>query len=113
MLIMEKHRRTIDGSRFMSTALYSVMACLLLGAEEKAPVGHLVMDGARAAPYLPREGDLVFFDDGHPVWTVLFLWAGTGPPLHMGIVVKQANGNFGVLEAGPDDTVWVTLQDLG
>src|SRR5262249_31944241 len=25
---------------------------------------------------------------------------------------KQANGTFGVLEAGPDDTVWVTLQDL-
>ena len=30
----------------------------------------------------------------------------------MGIVVKKADRSFAVLEAGPDDTVWVTLQDL-
>ena len=64
------------------------------------------------AAYAPREGDLVFFDDRNPVWTALFYWAGTGPPLHMGIVTKLSTGAMGVLEAGPDDTVWVTLQDL-
>jgi hypothetical protein len=62
--------------------------------------------------YSPREGDLIFFDDHNWMWTLLFAWAGTGPPLHMGIAVKKADGSLAVLEAGPDDTVWVTLQDL-
>lgn len=63
-------------------------------------------------PYNPHEGDLVFYDDRHPFWTVMFLLAGSGPPLHMGIVVKQNDGSFGILEAGPDDTIRVALIDL-
>ncbi len=42
----------------------------------------------KSVPYVPREGDLVFYDDHNPTWTGLFALAGTGPPLHMGIVVK-------------------------
>ena len=64
------------------------------------------------AAYMPREGDLVFYDDRSIIWTILFLWAGTGPPLHMGIVVKKADGTPAILEAGPDDTIWVSLLDL-
>src|SRR5262245_56815380 len=56
-----------------------------------------------AQPYVPKEGDMVFFDDHNPFWTVLFLWAGTGPSLHVGIVVKKEDGTLAVLEAGPDD----------
>ncbi len=63
-------------------------------------------------PYVPREGDLVFYDDRSILWTILFTWAGSGPPLHMGIVVKETDGNRAILEAGPDDTVWVSLLDL-
>ena len=63
-------------------------------------------------PYVPKEGDLIFFDDHNPFWTALFLWAGTGPPLHVGIVVKKEDGALAVLEAGPDDTIWVTIQDV-
>ena len=62
--------------------------------------------------YTPREGDLVFYDDKHLGWTILFAYAGTGAPLHMGIVVKKADGKLAVLEAGPDDTIWVKLLDL-
>jgi len=62
--------------------------------------------------YKPREGDLVFYDDRHPGWLVLFAYAGTGPPLHMGMVVKKSDGKLAVLEAGPDDTVWVKLLAL-
>jgi hypothetical protein len=65
------------------------------------------------APYVPREGDLIFYDDRSQVWTALFALAGTGPPLHMGIVVKQPDGTPAILEAGPDDTVWVKLLDAG
>src|SRR5262249_13642462 len=56
--------------------------------------------------------DLVFFDDHSLFWTLLFAWAGTGPPLHVGIVVKRSDGSPAILEAGPDDWVWVTLQDV-
>jgi hypothetical protein len=38
--------------------------------------------------------------------------AGTGPPLHMGIVVKLPGNRWSVLEAGPDDGIWVELRDL-
>src|SRR5690242_14501168 len=95
----------------MSTLLLAV--AVSFAATDEA-FGVLVgANGNKVQAYVPREGDLIFFDDHNPVWTALFVWAGTGPPLHMGIVVKKADGKFAVLEAGPDDTVWVTLQDLG
>jgi len=62
--------------------------------------------------YTPREGDLIFYDDRNVFWTVLFAYAGTGAPLHMGMVVKKTDGSLAVLEAGPDDTIWVRLLDL-
>lgn len=81
----------------------------LLKIEHKKPKGKAEHEIVR---YGPREGDLVFYDDHHPGWMVLFAYAGTGPPLHMGMVVKKADGTFAILEAGPDDTVWVKLLDL-
>jgi hypothetical protein len=79
------------------------------------PTGYLAPPAAgpaRPVVYAPREGDLIFYDDHNRAWTALFALAGTGPPLHMGIVVKKPDGSFAVLEAGPDDTVWVKLLDL-
>src|SRR5215469_15061876 len=79
------------------------------------PAGYLAGPGptpGKAVAYAPREGDLIFYDDHSRVWNTLFALAGTGPPLHMGIVVKKPDGTFAVLEAGPDDTVWVKLLDL-
>jgi hypothetical protein len=63
-------------------------------------------------PYAPREGDLIFYDDHSLVWTVLFAWAGSGPPLHMGIVIRRPDGSLGVLEAGPNDTVKVDIIEV-
>jgi hypothetical protein len=78
------------------------------------PAGYLVERGGKAEtqPYVPREGDLIFYDDHKLIWTLLFAYAGTGTPLHVGIVVKKADGRLAVLEAGPDDTVWVDLIDV-
>lgn len=90
----------------------------LVGAE-CLPVGEIVTPAARLREpdrvelYLPREGDFIFYDDRSAVWTPLFAMAGTGPPLHMGMVVRKTDGGFAVLEAGPDDSVWVKLIDLG
>lgn len=66
----------------------------------------------RIVAYVPREGDLIFYNDHHPLWTLAFAYAGTGAPLHMGIVFKKSDGKLAILEAGPDDTIWVKLIDV-
>jgi hypothetical protein len=106
----------------MLTSLWSIgpAVCLLLGDGGGPPAGYLLAPPgagkgvrARPIPYLPREGDLVFYDDHNRAWTALFAFAGTGPPLHMGIVVRKPGGALAVLEAGPDDTLRVELLDVG
>jgi hypothetical protein len=105
----------------MLTPLWSVTLgfSLLLGPPRPPAVGYLYRKPSptshrrHVAAYVPREGDLVFYDDHNRAWTALFALAGTGPPLHMGIVVKKPGGALAVLEAGPDDTVWVKVLDVG
>lgn len=63
-------------------------------------------------PYEPREGDWLFFDDMSEWWEFLYSIADTAPPFHAGIVVKKPDGSLGVLESGPDDTLWVYVLDL-
>jgi hypothetical protein len=102
----------------MPSAFYSllVVASCYPGVDEKPGTGYLSPPQGKTTesrPYIPREGDLIFFDDHSPYWTALFAWAGTGAPLHVGMVVKRYNGSLAVLEAGPDDSVWVTIQPVG
>jgi hypothetical protein len=63
-------------------------------------------------PYVPREGDWIFFDDKSELWTKLYTLANTAPPFHAGIVVKKPDGELAVLESGPDDTLHVFVIDL-
>jgi hypothetical protein len=105
----------------MTSTVYALasVACLLYGESDSHKTGYLSQAPSTtrakqslALPYLPREGDLVFYDDHNLFWMILFAWAGTGPPLHVGIVVKKSDASLAILEAGPDDTVWVKLLDL-
>src|SRR5476649_2871488 len=103
----------------MTKALVSLLllAGVCQAGEERKATGYVVPAKAAAEkappqPYVPKEGDLIFYDDHNLFWTVLFLWAGTGPPLHVGIVFKKDDGALAVLEAGPDDTIWVKLLDV-
>ena len=86
------------------------MFALLMAFAAGPPPAHVGL--LAGVPYTPREGDLIFFDDRKPAWNALFALAGTGPPLHAGIVVRRSDGHLAVLEAGPDDTIWVTLLRL-
>jgi hypothetical protein len=99
----------------MVESLWSLGAALCLLVAEARPEGYLVSrsEGVeKVSSYMPREGDLIFYDDHKPIWNLLFAYAGTGAPLHVGIVVKKTDGRLAVLEAGPDDTIWVNLIDL-
>lgn len=96
----------------------SLLTLILCGpaAEENNAMGYLLVPQEKTQhveSYRPRQGDMVFFDDHNPYWSVLFAWAGTGPPMHMGIVVKRYNGSLAILESGPDRSSWVTLQPVG
>jgi hypothetical protein len=53
-------------------------------------------------PYVPREGDIVFYHNSSRWWEFLFSVAGTAPPTHCGIVVS-INGDPVLLESAPDD----------
>ncbi len=80
-----------------------------LKSERKNADGAVVQE---ICAYEPREGDLVFYDDDDEVWSALFAYAGTGSPLHMGVVFKKPDGKMALLEAGPDDSVWVKIIDV-
>jgi hypothetical protein len=88
-----------------------------LGQDAGQPFGYVVpatkgAGKAQPKPYVPKEGDMIFYDDYSLIWTALFYWAGTAPPLHAGIVVKKVDGTMAALEAGPNDTIWVRIIDL-
>jgi hypothetical protein len=114
-----------------SLAILLTAACLTTGTHKVVPgtnvsatcpgqqVGYLYPGTAcncalRSAvvPYVPREGDLVFFDDRKSFWDFLYWIGGTAAPFHAGIVVKRPDGHLAVLEAGPDDTLHVFLLDV-
>ena len=50
--------------------------------------------------YAPREGDLIFFTYRKLVWHLIFRMGHSGPPFHVGIVVRMPEGCLKLLEAG-------------
>src|SRR5271170_2295986 len=50
--------------------------------------------------YAPQEGDLVFFTYHKLLWHLLFRIGHTGPPFHVGIIVRLPDGRLNLLEAG-------------
>ena len=66
-----------------------------------------------ATPYLPQPGDLVFCSDHKMFWCMTHSWAGAGHPHHSAIVVARPDGRPAVLEAGPHDTLWIRILDIG
>jgi hypothetical protein len=63
-------------------------------------------------PYLPREGDVVLFDDHNKFMHFLYRIRGTGGPLHSAFVFKRPDGTLAVLEAGPNFTPKVFVLEV-
>jgi len=76
---------------------------------EPGPNGQLL---ARARPYVPQPGDLVFFDDHNKMWGLCYKTVGSGPPFHSGLVIALPDGTPAIIESGPDDTMWVRILAL-
>lgn len=63
-------------------------------------------------PYAPQPGDLMLRLDRNLFWRVTHAMAGAFDPNGSGIVFARPDGSLAVLEAGPNDTLWVGTLDL-
>jgi hypothetical protein len=73
-------------------------------------IDHVLRGPAEA--YLPQPGDIVLRLDGSVFWRVTHYLALAFDPNGSGIVVARPDGSQAVLEAGPNDTMWVRTLDL-
>jgi hypothetical protein len=63
-------------------------------------------------PYVPQPGDIMLATDHSRFWAIAHNLALTGHPHHSGIVFALPDGQLGVLESGPHDTLHVELLRL-
>lgn len=65
-----------------------------------------------AVPYVPQPGDIMLRLDGNIFWRTTHAMALAFAPNGSGIVFARPDGSLAVLEAGPNDTMWVGTPDL-
>jgi hypothetical protein len=65
-----------------------------------------------AEAYLPQPGDIMLRMDGSKFWRITHYMALAFDPNGSGIVFARPDGSLAVLEAGPNDTMWVQTLDL-
>jgi hypothetical protein len=65
-----------------------------------------------AEAYLPQPGDLMLRMDNSVFWRVTHYIALAFDPNGSGIVFARPDGSLAVLEAGPNDTRWVSTLDV-
>jgi hypothetical protein len=96
-------------------------ACLLGPVDEAGNGGSFLyqpafcLDDLRREPveaYLPQPGDLLLRLDNSVFWRVTHALALAFDPNGSGIVFARPDGCLAVLEAGPNDTLWVGTPDL-
>jgi hypothetical protein len=65
-----------------------------------------------AEAYLPQPGDIMLRLDGSVFWRVTHYMAGAFDPNGSAIVFARPDGSLAILEAGPNDTMWVGTLDM-
>ena len=73
-------------------------------------IDHLLRGPAEA--YLPQPGDIMLRLDKSVFWRVTHYMALAFDPNGSGIVFARPDGSLAILEAGPNDTMWVRTLDL-
>jgi hypothetical protein len=105
----------------------ALLCLLLLGAVWSAPVqateaiGSYLYEPAacmdnvlRGQPvaYLPQPGDIMLATDKNVFWRITHDWALAFEPHNSAIIVPLPDGGLGILEAGPNDTLWVGINPM-
>ncbi len=62
--------------------------------------------------YLPQPGDIMLRLDGSKFWRITHYMALAFDPNGSAIVFARPDGSLAILEAGPNDTMWVGTLDL-
>ncbi len=65
-----------------------------------------------AEPYVPQPGDIYMATDRSRIIQAGHSMALSGAPHHSGLVICQANGEIGILESGPFNTLRVAIVDF-
>src|SRR4051812_39412704 len=65
-----------------------------------------------ALPYLPQPGDVMLATDSNVFWRITHNWALAFEPHNSAIIVPCPDGSLGILEAGPNDTLWVGISPM-
>jgi hypothetical protein len=65
-----------------------------------------------AVGYVPEPGDVFLLSDPTPLFTTLYLIAGTYKPGHSAIVIRLPDGQLGLFEAGWNSTAWTRVSPL-
>jgi hypothetical protein len=65
-----------------------------------------------ARKYLPQPGDVMLATDKGVFWKVTHDLALAFEPHNSAIIVRRSDGSLGILEAGPNDTLWVGISDM-
>jgi hypothetical protein len=66
----------------------------------------------KARPYVPQPGDVMLATDVNWFWSLTHDMAFAFEPHNSAIIVQRRDGRMGVLEAGPNDTLWVGISDM-
>jgi hypothetical protein len=112
----------------LCVAIAGALALAIADGQEAAPkdpvkqpsIGYLVVqnrspEGAwhqTSVPYVPHEGDMLFYNDHSTKWGMLYWMVGSDAPYHSGLVYKQPDGLCGAVEAGPNDSLECRTLDL-
>ena len=108
----------------MQTAILIATLIVHSGTFQTGPVEYIpsflhepsyVMDAIpqdRPTPYLPQPGDIMLATDTNFFWALTHNLAFAGEPHGSGICVRRPDGSMGILEAGPNDTLWVAISDM-
>jgi hypothetical protein len=65
-----------------------------------------------AVPYLPQPGDIMLATDSGRFWTITHNLALAGQPHNSAIIFRRPDGSLAILEAGPNDTIWIRALDM-
>jgi hypothetical protein len=62
--------------------------------------------------YVPQPGDIMLATDNNWFWALTHNMAWAGEPHNSAVIVANHQGKLVVLEAGPDDTLYVGMNDM-
>jgi hypothetical protein len=66
----------------------------------------------KARAYVPRPGDVMLATDKNLFWKITHDMAFAFEPHNSAVVVARRDGSLAILEAGPNDTLWVNLSPM-